>query len=182
MPLDPQPPAIPPPPVIPAPPPVVAVAPRPRSGRILNILLIGAAIVAVGGVAFAIGRSTAPAIAFQRAGVFEDGSGTVIRPNGSFTPGAGGPRGGFGFGGGLSLEGTVKSVSADSLTITLASGAEVTFKLDGSTTYRAATDAAASDVAVGDDVTVKEADGSSVAAGAAGGTPDLTAGDVTVSR
>ncbi|MEA2613398.1 MAG: hypothetical protein QOI52_1357, partial [Chloroflexota bacterium] len=37
----------------PGPTPVVPVAPRRRSGGILNLLLIGAAILAIGGVAFA---------------------------------------------------------------------------------------------------------------------------------
>ena len=43
---------------------------RARSGGILNLLLIGAAIVAIGGVAFAIGRSTAPADALTQVGAF----------------------------------------------------------------------------------------------------------------
>ena len=161
--------------------PVVAVAPRARSGGVLNLLLIGAAILAIGGVAFAIGRSTAPVSAFQGVGAFPDG-GTGVRPNGSFAPGAGGPGGAFGLGGGLSVDGTVKSIDADSLTLTLANGDEVTFTLDGTTTYRLATDAAASDVAVGDQVSVKAAGGGRLQAGAGGGAPDLTASDVTVAR
>ena len=110
---------------IPGPVPVVTVSARPRSGRLLNLLLILAAIVAIGGVAFAVGRATAPASALPRFGAFTNG-GTGARPNGSFTPGAGGP-GGFARDGGLSLEGTVKAVTADSLTLTLADGREMTF-------------------------------------------------------
>ena len=165
---------------IPGPVPVVTVSSRPRSGRLLNLLLIGAAIVAVGGVAFAVGRSTAPVSALPRFGAFNN-SGTGVRPDGSFAPGAGGP-GFFGRDGGLSLDGTVKAVSADSLTLTLADGREMTFKLDGTTTYRQATAATATDVAVGDSVSVKVA-GIGRAAGAGGGTTtDLTASDVTVAR
>jgi hypothetical protein len=165
---------------VPGPVPVVTVSPRPRSGRILNLLLIGATILAVGGVAFAVGRSTAPASALPRFGTFTN-DGTGLRPDGSFTPGAGGP-GGFGLGGGLSLDGTVKAVSADSLTLTLADGRDLTFKLDGTTTYRQATPATATDVAVGDSVSVNVA-GDGRVAGAGGATaPDLTASDVTVAR
>ena len=165
---------------VPGPVPVVTVSSRPRSGRLLNLLLIGAAIVAVGGVAFAVGRSTAPASALPRFGAFANG-GTGVRPDGSFAPGAGGP-GFFGRDGGLSLDGTVKAVSADSLTLTLADGREMTFKLDGTTTYRQATAATATDVVVGDSVSVKVA-GIGRAAGAGGGTTtDLTASDVTVAR
>ena len=46
------------------PPSTVAVATRRRSAGWLNLLLGAAAILAVGGVAFAVGRSTAPAAAF----------------------------------------------------------------------------------------------------------------------
>ena len=159
--------------------PVVAVAPRAKSGGILNLLLIGAAVVAVGGVAFAIGRSTAPANAFPRVGITDGGP--AIGPGGSFAPGADGPRG-FALGGGPSMDGTVTAVDADSLTLTLANGDEVTFKLDDATTYREATDASATDVAVGDDVSVKVAGDGRVQTGVDGQTRDLTAGDVTVSR
>jgi hypothetical protein len=157
----------------------VAVAPRTRSGGILNLLLIGAAIVAIGGVAFAIGRSTAPANALTQVGAIPDGA-VGIGPRGSFAPG-GGP-GGFALGGSIALDGTVKSIDADSLTLTLADGQEMTFKLDASTTYQEATDASATDIAVGDQVSVKTAGGGRVQAGANGQAPDLTAGDVTVAR
>jgi hypothetical protein len=163
----------------PSPVPVVAVAPRARSGGILNLLLIGAAIVAIGGVAFAVGRSTAPAVAFQPAGAFDGGN--VTGPRGSFAPGAGGP-GAFSLGGAITLDGTVKSIDADSLTLTLADGQEMTFKLDDATTYREATDATATDIAVGDQVSVKAAGDGRIQAGGDGGAPDLTAGDVTVAR
>ena len=164
----------------PAPVPVVAVAPRSKSGGVLNLLLIGAAIVAIGGVAFAIGRSTAPASAVNQVGTLPGGS-VGIGPRGSFAPGDGGP-GGFALGGSIALDGTVKSIDADSLTLTLADGQEMTFKLDASTTYREATDAAATDIAVGDQVSVTTAGGGRFQAGSNGQAPDLTAGDVTVAR
>jgi hypothetical protein len=164
----------------PSPAPVVAVTPRARSRGVLDLLLIGAAIVAIGGVGFAIGRSTAPASALNEVGAFPDGA-VGVGPRGSFAPGGGGP-GGFALGGSIALDGTVKSIDADSLTLTLADGQEMTFKLDGTTTYREATDAAATDIAVGDQVSVTTAAGGRVQAGGNGQAPDLTAGDVTVAR
>ena len=134
----------------------------------------------MGGVAFAIGRSTAPASAFP--GVSGLNGGPIVRSDGSFDPGAGGP-GGFALDGGLAIDGTVTSVDADSITLTLASGEEMTFALDADTTYHEATDAAPADVAVGDDVSVKADGGGRFQSGNGGSTtPDLTAGDVTVSR
>jgi hypothetical protein len=160
--------------------PVVAVAPRAKSGGILNLLLIGAAILAVGGVAFAIGRSSAPASAFQQVGAVP-GGGTVIGPGGSFAPGAGGPPG-FALGGSLSMDGTVSAIDADSLTLKLDNGDELTFKLDAATTFRESTEADPTDVAVGDEVTVNVAGDGRIQAGGDGQGRDLTAGDVTVAR
>lgn len=163
--------------------PVMAVAPRAKSGGVLNLLLVGAAILAVGGVAFAIGRSTAPASTFPLVGSIDGGP--IVRPDASFAPGAGGPRGLVSTGG-LAIDGTVTAVDADSLTLTLENGDEMTFALDGETTYHQATDATPADVAIGDDVSVKVDGGGRITSGSGGNggstTPDLTAGDVTVSR
>lgn len=160
--------------------PVVAVAPRAKPGGVLNLLLIGAAILAIGGVAFAVGRSTAPASAFPGVGGFTEGP--IVRSDGSFAPGAGGPRG-FVSDGGLAIEGTVTSVDADSITLTLENGEEMTFALDGDTTYHEATDAAATDVVVGDDVSVKIDGAGRIQSSNGGATdPELTAGDITVAR
>ena len=169
--------------------PVVVATHKASSGRWLNLLLGAAAIIAVGGVAFAIGRSTAPAAAFAP-GTFPDGAG-ITRPNGSFDPGAGGggPAGpGFlGGGGGLTLDGTVSAIDADSLTVTLASGQEMTFDLDAATTYHEATETDPSAVAVGDQVSVQASGGRIDIGGGGSGSgtatsPSLTAGDVTVRR
>jgi hypothetical protein len=165
---------------VPSPAPVLAVTPRSRSAGVLNLLLVGAAFLAIGGVAFAVGRSTAPASAFPGVGNVTDGP--IVRPGGSFPPGAGGPRG-FASDGGLAIEGTVTSVDADSITLTLENGEQMTFALDGDTTYHEANDAAATDVVVGDDVSVKIDGGGRIQSGNGGATdPELTAGDVTVSR
>jgi hypothetical protein len=158
----------------------ITVAPRRRSGGALNLLLVGAAMLAIGGVAFAIGRSTAPVSAFPGVGRITEGP--IVRSEGSFAPGAGGPRGLI-TNGGLTIEGMVSSVDGDSITLTLENGEEMTFALDGETTYHEATDATATDVAVGDDVSVKIDGGGRIQSGNDGATdPELTAGAVTVSR
>jgi hypothetical protein len=174
-------------PVTPAPAtPVQPVTPvrRPTGGRWVNVLLGLAAVVAIGGVAFAIGRSTAPtdsAVAFPDGGIVIDGS------TGSFDPGAG-PQvrpGGPGLlGTGPTLEGTVTAVDPDSITIRLANGDEISIALDDETTYHEATVADASTVAVGDDVAVR-AEGGRITIGQGDQgqlSPDLTADDVTVRR
>ena len=159
--------------------PVVAVAPRAKSGGVLNLLLIGAAILAIGGVAFAVGRSTAPASAFPGVGGLNGGP--IVRSDGSVDPGAGGPRG-FVTDGGLAIDGKVTLVDADSITLTLDNGEEMTFALDGETTYHEATNAAATDVAIGDDVSVKVDGGGPRNGGTDASSSELTAGDVTVAR
>ncbi len=141
--------------------------PRSSSGRWLNLLLGVAVAVAIGGVAFAVGRSTAPAQAatFQRG--TGPGNGNFVFPGGSFDPNAipsgganGGANGGFAGrlglgGGGVTIDGTVDSVSADSITITTASGQQVTLSLSGDTTYHTQTPASASDVTAGSKVAVQ---------------------------
>jgi hypothetical protein len=142
----------------------------------LDYILAIALVVAVGGVAFAVGRTTAPAQASV-----PNGGGFV--PTGSFNPGAGGPGGGFGggFGGALTIEGTVKSVDGSTLVIQTANGPEVTVNLDAGTTYHEATSADANAVAAGDEVTVRAAGGGQLGPGASG-TPSFTATDVSVDR
>jgi hypothetical protein len=100
---------------------------------LVNVLLGVAVVVAIGGVAFAVGRATAPAAAATRTGLGGNG------PGGAFVPGASGaPGGGAGgvFGtGGLTLEGTVTAVAADSITLQLSNGQTVTIPTDAQTTY-----------------------------------------------
>jgi hypothetical protein len=197
-PLTPTQPAAPPVPAAAAPPPVapapVVVSKRSGGGRWVNVLLGAALVVAVGGVAFAVGRSTAPASA---AIAFPDGGIVINGPTGSFDPGSvpgvrpGGP-GGL-LGAGPTVQGTVTAIDEDSMTVRLASGDEVEIALDDTTTYHEATATDASAVAVGDEVAV-QADGGRFTIGGDGGTgsqgggtaPDavrgLTAVDVTVRR
>jgi hypothetical protein len=142
--------------------PVPPAKRRSSSGRWVNVLLGVAAAVAIGGVAFAVGRGTAPAQAASFRGAGGNNPGFVFN-GGSFDPNAapgvtGGGNGGgrFGLGGGgVTVEGTVDSVTADSITITTASGQQVTLDLSTDTTYHTQTPASASDVTAGSKVAVQ---------------------------
>ena len=68
------------------------------SGRLLNAVLAIALLVAVGGVAFAVGRGTAPVASTDR-GTFQGGPGFLGGPNASLAPGASAVPGGFPGGG-----------------------------------------------------------------------------------
>jgi hypothetical protein len=147
-------------------------------GRLLNLVLVLAAAVAIGGVAFAVGRGTAPVAAAGNGrgnvgGVFPGGS---FAPRGSGQPGLG--RGGFGP---LTLDGTVESVTADTLTIKTAAGQTIVVSLGASTTYHTQTPATATDVQVGKSVEVQLDGGQGRPAGSAAPSgPVGTAGSVTV--
>jgi hypothetical protein len=139
--------------------PAIAAPPlvRRKSNRTGNILLGVAGLVAIGGIAFAAGRITAPAA--TASGVFPGGGNF---PSGSFDPGAfpGGPQNG-GLGarlGGTTVQGEVTAISDTSITVRLENGSTVDIPLDDSTTYKTATDAAATDVAVGSNVLVQPSD------------------------
>jgi hypothetical protein len=142
--------------------PIAPPAKRRSSGRWLNVVLAIAACIAIGGVAFAIGRGTASASTASgnnRGGFITNGNGNGQRPFGSFAPGGNGGngfiRGGFGGGGGITLSGTVESVTADSITIKTANGQTVTIGTGASTTYHTQTPATASDVTTGKTVQVQ---------------------------
>ena len=83
---------------------------------------------------------------FPGGGYFEGGPG-----------GASGNGGGFRglFGGGASIQGTVDSISGNTLTLKLADGQTVQLSLDGSTTYHAQAAASAGDVKTGGTVIVR---------------------------
>ena len=131
------------------------------------MLLYGlAAVIAVGGVAFAIGRMTAPvAAASTRSGFARTGLGPVS----SFAPGGG--RFGLGAGGisGASVRGTVQSITGSTLTLQTASGQTVTIDLTGTTTYHSQAAATASDVKPGSTVQVQIEFNRSAFAGGGGG-------------
>jgi hypothetical protein len=186
QPVAPEPAAVPTTPVVPVPVSAAATPGPSRNtssgGRWLNLVLVIAAAVAVGGVAFAIGRSTAPASATIGGGpVFESGA----FPGGSFVPGASGAPGIVrvgGFGGGPTIEGTVESVDGDKLTIKTKNGQTITVSTGASTTYHTQTDASASDVTAGKTVQVQLDGGFTGRPNASATTTDPvgTAGSVTV--
>ena len=129
--------------LLPSPPPPRAAR---KQSSALTWLLVIAALVAVGGIAFAGGRLTAPAA--NNGNGFPNGF-----PNATFQPGGGGlVNRGLG---GTTLRGEVTAVSSDSITIKLANGSSVTVPLDAQTTYRQATSGSASDVTVGSQVAVE---------------------------
>jgi hypothetical protein len=138
---------------------VDAVKPRARSSRILNLALGAAVVVAIAGVAFAVGRGTAPVSAAAGPGGFGNGPlpggfGNGPLPSGAIVNG-GGP-GGFGGGAsGLTIEGTVTAVDADSVTIETSTGTTIELSIDGSTEYHQQASADASDVTTGSTVGVR---------------------------
>jgi len=172
-------------PLSPEPTPPAPVARRSRGARWLNVALIGAVALAIAGVAFAAGRLTAPASV--AAGRFPNG-GQFFDSNGQGGQNGQNRQGGPGsfFSGGATIEGTVESVTATTLTLKTASGQTIQIALDGTTTYHAQTDASASDVTAGGKVLVRVnlrggngANGAN-GGGAGGDVTNPTASDVTV--
>ena len=123
---------------------------------LVNVLLGFALVVAVGGVAFAAGRATAPASTGTGRFGANGGNGGFA---GGFGPNASGAPnrvfGGGAAGGAISIQGKVTAVAADSITIQLPSGQSVTIPTSDQTTYHSQTSATASDVTSGADVIVQ---------------------------
>lgn len=165
--------------------PVPAAKPtaKGRGTSWINVALGLALAVAIGGVAFAAGRMTAPRAASANGGGAGNGG---FRGQGGYFPGGGnfqggGGNGGFGRpgGGGASVQGTVTAVTPTSITMTTASGQTVTINLNSATTYHQQASATASDVKSGSTVIVRigfAGQGGPTASGA----PGLSANDVTV--
>ncbi len=176
--------------------PVPPVTKGGGSGRWLNVVLAFAVLIAVGGVAFAVGRTTAPETAaattgrFGGGGQFPIGSGAPAFGNG----GNGGQGGfaGFGRGNGVTVTGMVDSIDGDTMTISTTDGRSVTVTLDADTTYSTKSAASSSDVTTGSTVEVQMdlagafrggagGDDDSAGNGAANGqTPAITASGVTI--
>jgi len=138
--------------------PAPTIAPKRKGASAGSILLVVAALVAVAGVTFAVGRMTAPTTSgtgnrnFQGDGAFPRGS---LVPGGSFVPGQGGMPGDALGGGSLTIEGTVSSVGGGKLTLKLTSGSTMEVATDSSTSYHRQGDASSSDVTVGSQVLVQ---------------------------
>ena len=185
--------------------PVPAQRSGPRKRGIVDVILVVAAVFAVGGVGFALGRATAPAATiaqtgargngpFGNGGQFGNGGNGGQFPNGGEFPNGGqfgggqggnGGAGGFGRGLGITLSGQVTDISADHLTLKLASGQSIQIGLNSTTTYNTQTPATAGDVTTGSTVQVtRGAGGGGTGTGGGtgnGGTPQLgAASSVTV--
>jgi hypothetical protein len=146
----------------------------------INVALGLAFAVAIGGVAFAAGRMTAPATA---AGAGNGGFGRNFGGGGYFgggyfgAPGDGQARGLFG-GGGATIQGTVTAVSPTSITIQTAGGQSITVPLDSATTYHQQSTASSSDVKTGGSVIVRL--GLRGQNAGSGGQTTPAAGDITI--
>ena len=168
--------------------PTVPVVRAGRSGSVLNLVLILAALIAIGGIAFAVGRTTAPRTTAATGAGTGAGKGNFGGPRGSGGPRASGAPGGFGggFGGrAAGVRGTVTAVSPTSITIQVANAGTITIGIDGSTTYHREVAGGATDVAAGKEVIV-QLNGRNPNGGTAGASPGPsslgagTATDITV--
>jgi hypothetical protein len=165
-----------------APAPVVAkTAAKNRASTGTALLLVGA-LVAIGGVAFAVGRVTAPAAAAPTAGGFGGaGRGTGTGEGGTGGFGGAGGAGGFGGGAGrgaagVSVTGTVVSIDGSSIQIKLANGTTETLNLASTVTYRDSTTGTAADVAPGATVQISLALGAGAGGPTASGQPRPSGG------
>ena len=125
---------------------------RPPS-RTASIAFALAGAIAFGGIGFAAGRVTAPTPADRgfRGGNGFPGGGVGERQGGGLGQGGGGVR--FG-GGGLGIQGTVQSISGDTMTLKTANGSTLTVNLSSSTTYERQVAGQSSDIAQGATVRV----------------------------
>jgi hypothetical protein len=138
-----------------------AVTPTRQAARkrgAIDVVLIVAAIFAVGGIGFAVGRVTGPpaTAAATGSGRFQGGQvpggGQGNGQGGQFQGGQGGF---FGAGAGVTISGEVVSVTADELSLKLASGQTIQIPLSSSTTYHSQAPATAPDVTTGATVQVQ---------------------------
>jgi hypothetical protein len=145
-----------------------------------------AVLFAVGGVAFAAGRLTAPAATAAATngtgrtggfGGFGNGNGAGNGGNGTF-PGRGNGFGGAfgGAGGSIAVSGTVSEIAADHITLTLANGQSVTIPVDASTQFHRQAGATSKDVTAGTTVQVTLGFGRGAGGGAGAGNGSAAGG------
>lgn len=121
---------------------------KPRRNR-LDLLLALAAVVAIGGLAFAAGRMTAPAGGPIRGAFGANGQDT------NRAGGTGGFGGGNRLGGAAAIKGQVVEITAAHLTLKLANGQTVQIALAATTAFHQEATAASGDVATGRTVLVQ---------------------------
>jgi len=169
----------------------------PKQDRKTVILLFVAALIAVGGIGFALGHVTAPGTTGAAnpsggpGGFGGLGQGGIpsLAPGQTFNSSqfGGAPGNGAGIAGGVTggVSGTVQSISGSTMTIQEADGTLVKVDLSGSTTYHGETSASSGDVKVGTSVTV-QIDTTALASESpnpsASGSRTLTAKDVLITQ
>jgi hypothetical protein len=143
-----------------------------------------AALIAVGGVGFALGHATAGSTNTSTVNALPSGRFALpsLAPGQTFNPGQFGDAGRVGVN--ANLSGTVQSLNGQTLTLQEANGNTVTVDLTGQTTYHSETAASMSQIGVGSSVTIQintsaPASGASPEAQPSGGTT-LTAKDVLI--
>jgi hypothetical protein len=127
-----------------------------RSGAVTGLLAI-IALAATAGIAFAVGRATAPEAAASAVNDTNGNPPAQFNADASFRPDQLGPLDdqlGDVPGLGASIRGEVTAISADSITIKLASGETVTVATASTTTYHARQVVSNADVSTGDTVVV----------------------------
>jgi hypothetical protein len=165
--------------------PMIETRPRKQDRATLALLAV-AALIAIGGIGFAIGRASAPATSSNNGydnAPFGGGRGMPsFAPGQSFNPGQ--------YSGfrdvAAGVSGTVESIDSDSMTVKLANGSTVEIALTGDTTFHSETAASAADVQAGTTVRVQMAttaapsESPSAGSSVQTGSRTLTAGDVLI--
>jgi hypothetical protein len=176
----------------PAAPRTVPAGRRHGGARRMNssgLLLAISALIALGGIGFAVGRATSSGrTGTDQSNVSANDGQFGGGPNASGAPGDLGGAARVGTLGATTLSGTVVSASADSITLKLANGQTVQVATGTSTTYHGQSSAANTDVTTGASVTIQTTAGAAASSSAgtnAGASPGITNGtrtatDVTI--
>jgi hypothetical protein len=160
--------------------PVTPVRGPSRRRGVVDVVLVVAAIFAIGGVGFALGRVTAPASQAIAAGGGRFGGGGQLPGGGQVGNGGGATgQGGFGAGAGgflgaggagITITGQVTEITEDHVTLKLASGQTIQIAVNASTAYHTQAAASVSDVTTGSTVQVQVTRGPGTGGTGNGGT------------